>query len=301
MKDKEFPSDYTRRIDEVINFILKNLTQELSLEKLAGIASYSPFHFQKLFKEVVGETPKQYIVRTRLETAAHFLIMHRFKSVSEVAFDCGFSSPGIFARAFKNYFGITPDELRKIPMKERLKLYKKGDSNKQLLDTDINFTNSKLSKLTNETTLKIVVKKISTIQGIFTNSTIHSENKIQDAYKKIIQLANNHDLLSSDSVFLGIIYPHQNLYRAMVTTKPHLPIIKGLHASEIPAGKYATFKVTGTIESTFKLLLEFSENWLPENGYRVSDISGFEILSENPISKPYNKIEREVYIRIEPA
>src|SRR5882762_5047940 len=114
MKEKEFPKEYTNRINEVINFILKNLTDDLPLEKLAKVANYSPFHFQKLFKEVVGESPKQYIIRMRLETAAHFLIMHRYKSVTEVSLDCGFSSPATFARAFKNYFDITAEELRTI-------------------------------------------------------------------------------------------------------------------------------------------------------------------------------------------
>ena len=300
MNEKELPKEHTKRINEVINFILKNLTNDLSLGKLAAIANYSPFHFQKLFKEVIGESPKQYIIRMRLETAAHFLIMHRYKSVTEVAIDCGFSSAAIFARAFRNYFGVTAEELRSIPMKERLKLYKKGTDKKQLLDTDSNFANSKMSSKLSSGSLKIVVNKINAIQGIFINTTLKGEGKIQVAYNKIVQLADTNDLLTTESSYIGIIYPHQNLYRALVTIEPHHNISKGLHVTEIVAGKYATYKVTGNIENTFKLLREFSENWLPDSGYRIADISGFEMLSENPVTKPYNEIQREVYIRIEP-
>ncbi len=56
-----------------MNFIFKNLKEELSLEKLASTANYSAFHFQKIFKQVIGESPKQYIIRLRLENAAHSL------------------------------------------------------------------------------------------------------------------------------------------------------------------------------------------------------------------------------------
>ncbi len=297
--NKDIPKEYSRSINAVINFILKNLNEDLSLEILAGVANYSPFHFQKIFKQVIGESPRQYINRMRLETAAHYLIIHRYKSVTEIAMDCGFSSTATFARAFKNYFGVSAEELRSIPAQERLKRFKKGNQQKQLLDTDINFRNIKADKKITEESLKIIVKKVAPIRGIFVNTSLQDESKIQAAFKKINQLADVNELLNTSSNFIGIIYPHQNSYRAMVSVHAHHQIPNGLSIMEIGAGRFATYKIKGTLTYTFKTFKIFTELWLPNSGYRMSDITGFEIFSENPLTQPYHKIEREIHIPVE--
>ncbi len=66
-KEKE----YYARIRKVLAYIQEHLAEDLSLEKLSGIAFFSPFHFQKIFSHYIGESPKQYIMRLRLERTAH--------------------------------------------------------------------------------------------------------------------------------------------------------------------------------------------------------------------------------------
>lgn len=111
MFKKELPNEYIKKTNEVINFILSNLAEDLSLEKLAKLANYSPFHFQKIFKLVIGETPKQYIIRMRLQTAAHSLVVHHEKSITEIALNSGFSSSATFARAFKVFMEFLPKNI----------------------------------------------------------------------------------------------------------------------------------------------------------------------------------------------
>jgi AraC family transcriptional regulator len=93
MYNQELPHNYNKQINRVINYILSHLRDDLSLDKLADIANYSPFHFQKIFKQVVGKTPQQYIIITKLKSAIGFLSIDKPKPISEIAFDCGFSSP----------------------------------------------------------------------------------------------------------------------------------------------------------------------------------------------------------------
>lgn len=297
MASKRSTQEYSKQINEVLNYILKHLNGDLSLEKLAGIANYSPFHFQRIFKEVVGESPKQYIIRVRLESAAHFLNIHKTKSITEISIDCGFSSPSAFARAFKNYFGVSAEESRSIPLKDKINFFKSDSYFKELLSFDV----SKKLNRNDRNSIQVIVKKINSIHGVFTNTTFDNENKIMNAFRKSNQVSETNEIDLTNSKFIGILYPHQDLYRALVTFNPVLEVSKKINVTEIKSGRYATFYLKGNIKITFEAIRLFSDNWLPDSGYRIADICGFELFSENPIHKPYDKIEREVYIPIEPA
>ena len=301
LTDKNIPREYSRSVNATIDFILKNLNENLSLEKLAKVANYSPFHFQKIFKQVRGESPKSFITRTRLETAAHSLIMHYYKSITEVSLDSGFSSPATFARAFRNYFGISAEELRNMPMEQRLNSFKKGNQKKQLLETDLNFRKIKPGDEVPPESLKIMVKKTESLRGIFVSTDLQDVATICSAFKTIIQSADIYDLLTPRSKFIGIIYPHQNLYKAVISVEPHQQIPSNLSVMNIQGGKFGAYKIKGDLSYAFATFKIFARLWLPESGYRMTDICGYEVFSENPLTKSYNEIEREILIAVEPG
>lgn len=104
--------EYQRRVCLAMNYISNNLDTELSLEKIAEAASFSPFHFHRIFKAVVGETVSEFTRRLRLELAANRPLSNR-DDVTRIAMDCGFSSSQNFAKAFRQHFGMTPTHYRK--------------------------------------------------------------------------------------------------------------------------------------------------------------------------------------------
>ena len=93
--------EYISRINRVIDYIEANIDKDLSLTSLAKIANFSPFHFHRIFRAMVGETLNGFILRIRLEKAAARLLDHPKESITEIAFDCGFSGSATFARAFR--------------------------------------------------------------------------------------------------------------------------------------------------------------------------------------------------------
>src|SRR5215471_3560234 len=103
--------DYQSRILKVLVHIQKSLDSPVSLEELAAIASFSPFHFHRVFRGMVGESVKEHVRRLRLERAAHRL---RFtgKPVTELAFEAGYETHESFTRAFHTMFGESPTEFR---------------------------------------------------------------------------------------------------------------------------------------------------------------------------------------------
>jgi AraC family transcriptional regulator len=99
--------EYEKRINRVIDHVRDHLADDLTLQELAGVAAFSPFHFHRIFRAVTGETLFAFIQRLRLERSALALIRHPDESVLAVALDHGFSSAATFARAFKVRFGMS--------------------------------------------------------------------------------------------------------------------------------------------------------------------------------------------------
>lgn len=106
---------YTRRINRVMEYIETNLNGELNLETLASVASFSPFHFHRLFTGMTGETLNIFIRRTRLERAASLLMdKNRFDTISNFGYRCSFTSNAVFSLSFSDYFGIGPTDFRNV-------------------------------------------------------------------------------------------------------------------------------------------------------------------------------------------
>jgi AraC family transcriptional regulator len=99
------------RLLPVLVHIQARLEEDLALERLARLAGLSPFHFLRQFRELTGETPKQYVLRLRMERAALRLLLLR-SSVLDAALDCGFRSHETFTRAFRRRFGTSPRDYR---------------------------------------------------------------------------------------------------------------------------------------------------------------------------------------------
>lgn len=91
---------------------VRDASTDVSLDALAARAGWSPFHFHRAFRKIVGETPKQYILRLRLERAAARLAT-RSEPIVRIAADAGFASHEVFTRAFRRQFGVTPSAYRR--------------------------------------------------------------------------------------------------------------------------------------------------------------------------------------------
>src|SRR5687768_9925011 len=97
---------YIQRINAVIGYVRENLNDDLSLDTLARVAGFSPFHFHRLFKSITGETINEIVIRLRLERAVMLLRSTPNLSVTQAAFDCGFKSAPVFSRAFKKQYEL---------------------------------------------------------------------------------------------------------------------------------------------------------------------------------------------------
>ena len=100
------------RLKRVLDFMQHHFAENLTLDRLASEAGISRFHFIVLFKQAVGITPHQYLIRLRLERAAE-LLKETDHSVLMIATDCGFVKLSHFSDVFQRHFGQTAFEYRR--------------------------------------------------------------------------------------------------------------------------------------------------------------------------------------------
>jgi AraC-like DNA-binding protein len=92
--------------------------EPIDLESTAKDAGLSPFHFLRLFARVLGVTPHQYVVRSRLRRAAR-LLAEDARPITDVAFDAGFGDLSNFVRTFHRAAGVSPRGFRRAAKGDR--------------------------------------------------------------------------------------------------------------------------------------------------------------------------------------
>ena len=99
-------------IEQSLTYIEEHLTKEISTEELADTVGLSPFYFQRLFKRLVNKPVQEYVKLRRLAKVIENLGDSE-QRILDVALDYGFSSHANFTRAFKETYGITPEDYRR--------------------------------------------------------------------------------------------------------------------------------------------------------------------------------------------
>lgn len=101
-----------RAVQKMQIYIEEHLTEPITLNMLAKVSGYSPWHCERVFKELTGRTPFDYIRGIRLSRAAIRLSEGKAR-VIDIALDFVFDSHEGFTRAFSRQFGITPKNYSK--------------------------------------------------------------------------------------------------------------------------------------------------------------------------------------------
>jgi len=119
---KSFPSKVTgldrRRAVEAALWLDAHSARPVALEDAARQANLSPFHFLRLFGKVLGVTPHQYLVRSRLRHAAR-LLAEEARSITDIALDVGFADLSNFVRTFRRAAGVSPRAFRRAAKGDR--------------------------------------------------------------------------------------------------------------------------------------------------------------------------------------
>jgi len=144
---------YQQRINAVIAYAREHLDDDLSLATLAQVAGFSPVHFHRVFKAMTDETINELVLRLRLERAAALLRASPTLSITDAAFESGFTAVATFSRAFKKHFGCTASTWdRQTPLK--------NSKNAQSPATSPRYTMAMLGEFAGQDAFRVTVRSL---------------------------------------------------------------------------------------------------------------------------------------------
>ena len=99
-------------LQKVDSYVNRNYAQHISLEDIAAHCGYSAYYFSHFFKEATGQNFSDYLMLFRVERSLA-LIIGSDRSLTDIAFDCGFTNIRSFNRAFRSCLKTTPSQYRR--------------------------------------------------------------------------------------------------------------------------------------------------------------------------------------------
>lgn len=307
--------EYISRINVVQDYIESHISQSFSLEELARVAGFSPFHFHRIFAAMTGETLFQFIQRVRLEKSAFLLLSQTKQDITRIALDCGFSNQASFAKAFRAYFGIPASQFRK---------------NRALSQAFIPRTESNLGKVLNQgvcynTPVRRTLCDNGRAVGIPYNVEIkdvpdrkviyirhrgpYKENAalFEGLHEKLSQWAESRNLLNdAGTQWITLFHDQTDLTEEQKLRISYCMTIEGDVRGEgeighmtIPGGKYAIGHFELKEDQYQEAWQAMIAQWLPESGYQPDDRYCFECYPENS-EQPCVMQKVDIYLPITP-
>jgi AraC family transcriptional regulator len=287
--------EYERRVYRVMDYIQAHLDEDLTLEKLAAVAAFSPFHFHRVFAAITGETLSDFIRRVRLERAASALAIMRDTSVLDVALRCGFSSAATFARAFKSHFGMSATEWRQGGAQRwyetRPGQRKKSKANSNRSQVQRNPRKASLLRrgqgvaarnreAAKELRMPVEIKDIPPYRVAYMRHVgpYGEGGRISALWASFERWIRTRDLVRPGLLTIGIghdapkIAPADKLrYDACVVVDQAFKADRFVNIADLPGGKYAVAAFDGTAAEISDAWEQLWAVWLPASGYQPED------------------------------
>jgi len=283
--------DYQERMLQVLVHIQNNLDQGPTLEELAELAHFSPFHLHRIFRGMVGESLKAHVRRLRLERAATRLC-RTTDSILRIALNSGFDSHAAFSRAFKSQLGYTPSEWRTIPQADLP--YSKSPVGSEV------FSNPQGDR---KREVKIV--KTENMRVAFVR---HSGpyDQCSTAWGKLCMHLGPLGLLGGSPQFIGLSYddpevtsPDNIRYDACVAVDEKFKPEGEIGVQTLKGGTFACTTHYGPYENFNRTYSELLGQWLPRSNRRVKSDPTRELYLNDPENTEPEDLVTDIFVALE--
>ncbi len=301
----EVRQEYISRINIVLDYIETHLTEVISLDDLAQVSGFSKYHFHRIFSSLMKETLYHYIMRLRLEKAMGFLRHMPAKPITEIALDFGFSDSAMFARLFKQRYGMSASVFRKRFSKncKETQAFPVYDEENVWRETQMDMKYS------------VEVKQVPEMTVVYLRhvGTYASLGKVfQKMIRQLIGWAMNKGVAEIGKNMLLAVY-HDN---PEITEDEKRRVSIGLTVPEgtKPEGEFGVMRLSEGLYAVGHFEIDDEKasaqhqaswqymfgSWLPGSGYQPDDKVVFEAYVNDPSTHPERKHLIDIYMPVKP-
>ncbi|KGJ91936.1 transcriptional regulator with only HTH domain, AraC family [Colwellia psychrerythraea] len=293
---KTTQQSYITRMVNVVNYIQKNLDNELTLEELAQQANFSSYHFHRIFSGMLGESVKELIRRLRLERAAIQLKTSR-ASILSISLAAGYESDMAFSRAFKARSGVQPSKFRK---SEQARFPCLSSSSVRYV------TNEHISSfepfIDKELNMNVMIKQVDDILV----ACVSHQGPYQEcghAWDTLCSTLAPEGLLGGDAKMIGVSYddpdvvaPELLRYEACISVEQEFSTTDDIKFKSITGGSYAVTTHIGPYQKLHETYQKFFGQWLSQSDYESADKPCFEVYLNDPESTEPEDLITDIYL-----
>lgn len=277
--------EYQRQINIIKDYINNNLDNPIDLSELAGISHFSPFHFHRITRALLGEPIGSYILRIRLETAAK-LLRYTDMPVSEIAYRVGYDVPTSLSKAFRQQYGISPIDYR----------------------TNKEYMIMKMEKKVLPLSIKgPKVMDIPSKKALYISLTGHYGSlDFGGSWERLWQFVKENKLFSAGMEHIAIYHDDPKITESRklrtdicLTVKKEVKPQGELGVKEIKGGKFAMFLYKGSYDNLDEVYNTIYSKLLPDCDLKLRDYHCFEKYLNHPDKTKPEKLKTEIYVPVE--
>lgn len=291
---------YRQRILQVLVHIQGHLDEALSLEELARMAHFSPHHFHRVFRGMVGESVKEHVRRLRLERAAHRLKLGD-QPVTRIAFDAGYEAHEAFTRAFRAMFESSPSEFRAVHRALPLP----GCPSGVHFDPDGRVERFE-PQPAGALPMEVKIKQIEPMRVAFMRH-LGPYEQVGETWGKFCAWAGPRGLFRPGATMLAVCHDDPEVtpadkirYDACVTVDESFQPEGEVGVQEIVGGEYAVVTHHGPYERLPETYAQICGQWLPASGREMASAPDFEVYRNSLQDTAPEDLLTDIHVPLKP-
>lgn len=280
-------TNYQQRLSAVLDYIHDNIHGDLDVNTLADVAFMSPYHFHRIYRELMQETVNATVRRLRLQKAAINLI-RTDQSIQTIAQEVSYGSVEAFTRAFSKQFGVSPTTYRST---------KQWDSSRD--EPFIAMLPTEQKRYDTMFNVDMITMDEMQLAG-YPHKGDYME--IISTFDKLFMTASSQNFLNENTRSFGLYYDDPKSVTtdelrsmACLTVDESQPLDGELERVTIPAGKCVSVLFKGPYAELEKPYDWLFGHWIPNSGEEIADFPPFEEYLNNPKETPPNELLTRIY------
>ena len=285
---------YEERLLRVLVYIQQHLDDKLSLETLAELAHFSPYHFHRVFRGMVGESLQEHIRRLRLERAA-MRLKYADQAVVRIALEAGYETHEAFSRAFRSLLGCSPSQFR-------------SDSRRRIDGPGIHYqlpgTPMSFEIKTGDLKMEVSIETLEPMYVAFVRH-VGPYHEVGRAWDAVCMHLGKEGLLGADARFIGVCYddpevtpPDKIRYDACVTVDSDFKAEGAVGVQILAGGNYARVIHEGPYERLNETYAWLFGQWLPQTSYDLRSEPSLEFYLNDPNNTEPDDLLTDIYAPI---